>query len=506
MSADLFAAFGETEQQKWSSNSASNTPQTPAQPSHSLVLPVSQSEVNDEDDDFGDFEGENPWSEAFGQESLEMRLPSTSHPVQHQRSVKEDTPQAVGSNVLFDADEPPEPEQEDDEDDFGDFEDSKPISPPVKPPTKVSQYRAPQTSSNDLDLLGLDEALPTPSQSAPPKPKSKSAKSTPKPSVQTSRPPPPRSPQIISSSTETWDDFSTTTPASPTKPPAQSQSFPFTIPPTLLSSMHLPPPSPSPLPPSNIPPPSILLPLFPPLFTQLSTALTPLLSLPTPTRTAHLLSSPVLHLLQSHFSLLRVLSHIIAARKLRWRRDKRLAQSMAIGPSVSGRSGGMKLAGVDKGEQGREEVEVREAVRAYKAHVGGLRSVVGAVNAAINPAPTGQKGKEVGTWGDLGELIGGEEGVGRGKEADGAGKERKRVLPAVPDIGEAMPVRTGTRGEGAVVSTAGCGLCGMKREERVQKVDGVVEDSFGEWWIEGTNMHTECWRFWEGFKGMLNQK
>ncbi|KAF2224268.1 hypothetical protein BDZ85DRAFT_260657 [Elsinoe ampelina] len=506
MSADLFEAFGETEQQKWGSNSSTTTPQTPVQ--HQGWQAAQQAPVSaDEEDDFGDFEGTNPWNEDYGSSAAQTQERSALNTIdESQWTSKPADLVAKDSDVLFDADEPDQTDTFNDED-FGDFESSGvTAATPAKTSVASGQSKAQSTALvDDLDLLSLNEAPPT-----PPKPKASKPTITSsipptrvvkKPMVQTKKPPPPKSP-ALPSATESWDDFTVTTPASPALTSDDTSSLSI---PNLLPSMRLPPPSPSPLPPANIPPPSVLLPLFPPILTQIATILSSLLALSPNERQSHLLTTELHLLLSAHISLLQTIAHVIAARKLRWRRDKRLAQSMSIGPSVSGRSGGMKLTGLDKGEQGREEVEVREVVRAFKAHVGVVRGVVGQVNAAMNPAAVKEE-KKPGGMGDLAELMSFGDGRDSKRDKTSAVEQRRRVLPSVPDIVDAMPVRTALRGEGAVVSTQPCGLCGMKREERVQKVDEGVEDSFGEWWIEGTNLHTGCWRFWEGFKDKLGQR
>ena len=119
----------------------------------------------------------------------------------------------------------------------------------------------------------------------------------------------------------------------------------------------------------------------------------------------------------------------------------------------------MKLAGVDKAENAREERDVEDAVRAWRGILGRVRS---AVKAARN----------VGT---------------------------------VPEVKETYVVRTATEREGAVTAPKACILCGLKRNERVQSVDtGEVNDNFGEWWVEHWG-HVGCARFWgtyeEGVRG-----
>lgn len=48
---------------------------------------------------------------------------------------------------------------------------------------------------------------------------------------------------------------------------------------------------------------------------------------------------------------------------------------------------------------------------------------------------------------------------------------------------------------GALKAPKPCIICGLKRDERVQKVDFQVEDSFGEFWTEFWG-HTSCRNFW----------
>lgn len=128
----------------------------------------------------------------------------------------------------------------------------------------------------------------------------------------------------------------------------------------------------------------------------------------------------------------------------------------------------MKLAGVDKAEVAKEDREVLDVVRSWKAQVGKLRSAVAGANAAAH---------------------------------DGKGK-----LPAVPEIGETMPIKMLKPAEGGLTAAHACALCGLKREERVAKVDESVEDSFGEWWVEGMSMHTSCRNLWDEQKKSLRSR
>lgn len=123
----------------------------------------------------------------------------------------------------------------------------------------------------------------------------------------------------------------------------------------------------------------------------------------------------------------------------------------------------MKLAGLDSNEARREEAEVEDVLKIWREQVGRLRTAVTAA----------------------------------------AGASASGGLPVVPEMASTMPIRVAKQAEGGVVSTGSCALCGLKREERVVKVDVGVEDSFGEWWVEGTNMHVACWTFWGVHKDRL---
>ena len=75
----------------------------------------------------------------------------------------------------------------------------------------------------------------------------------------------------------------------------------------------------------------------------------------------------------------------------------------------------------------------------------------------------------------------------------------------LPEIADSLPVRVAKGAEGALTAPKPCLLCGLKREERVEKVDVNVEDSFGEWWT-GHWGHHDCQRFWEEHEGSLEQR
>ena len=158
----------------------------------------------------------------------------------------------------------------------------------------------------------------------------------------------------------------------------------------------------------------------------------------------------------------RAMSRILNGRKLRWKRDSFLSQSMRIGQA--GKQGGMKLTSIDKTESRREDQEAAELQQAWKQQAGLLRAVVSAANAN-----------------------------------DSTGSTR------VPEILANAPVRVAKTDEGAVTAPKACFLCGLRRDERVLRVDFEVEDSFGEWWVEHWG-HVDCVGFWNQFKDLLPQK
>ena len=206
-------------------------------------------------------------------------------------------------------------------------------------------------------------------------------------------------------------------------------------------------------PPSNVPPPSVLLSL---IVNLLQSLLDDVRNNVTPYYTFSNLHEAFdqwrIDHLRAALSTVSVAARIVAGRKLRWKRDSLLSQSMKIGPA--GKSTGMKLTGVDKAESRREDQEAAEALNVWRRHVGPVRSTVSKVNAHLP-----------GT--DL----------------------------AIPEISEHMPIRVVKSSEGAVSAPKCCFLCGIKRDERVAKVDVNVEDSFGEYWTEHWG-HVECVAFW----------
>jgi hypothetical protein len=376
---------------------------------------------------------------------------------------------AKDPNVLFDAEKLSEGGE--DEDDFGDFEDFQGESVASAGPGRQAREEKKPVSQPPpmpaIDLLGLDE--PPPSASIHPSGPARQAQKDPvKPSSNNTA---FSQPLPTPADDDDWDDFEL--PPTSETPPA-STSKPTTLPSSTRSSISKPTaPKETLLPPTNIPPPSLLLSLFPPLLTTAqSTLLNPLSKLD-PKQRQQLISHPATHtFLQKFLRQAVVLAHIIAGRRLRWKRDQFLAQGMRIG-AASGARGGMKLAGVDKGETAKEDREVLDAVAAWKGQVGKLRTAVASLNALPANWLPGSSAKK---------------------------------LPPVPEISEQLPVKTLKPLEGGVTAPQACALCGLKREERIVKVDEEVEDSFGEWWVEGMGMHVVCREFWEEEKGRLRSR
>ena len=209
-------------------------------------------------------------------------------------------------------------------------------------------------------------------------------------------------------------------------------------------------------PPMNVPPPSILIAFITTFFQSLPELMKELVDSATETNSNRVIK------LQNTAAMIRASAHIIAGRKQRWKRDTMLAQGMRIGPA--GNNAAMKLTSVDKSEIVREDHQVAEALEVWRQQRGKLRSSVAKANTQVQGL-------------DL----------------------------MLPDLAETMPIRQGKEGEGALTAPKPCFLCGIKRDERVAKLDVFVEDSFGEWWREYWG-HTECVIFWDECKQKLLQR
>ncbi|KIV89395.1 hypothetical protein PV10_08959 [Exophiala mesophila] len=149
----------------------------------------------------------------------------------------------------------------------------------------------------------------------------------------------------------------------------------------------------------------------------------------------------------------RVANRIIAGRTHRWKRDTILAQNMRIGQA--GKSGGMKLATVNKGESVREQREVAELTSQWSKYTHEFQSVIAQAHKSanrlkLNAAPTLH-------------VI--------------SGQDRSKQ----------------------------CALCGLKRSERITDVDVDMQDLFDEFWIEHWG-HQDCSEIWYTYKHVLDQR
>lgn len=217
-------------------------------------------------------------------------------------------------------------------------------------------------------------------------------------------------------------------------------------------------------PPSNVPPPSVLLTLFPQLFDlPQSTLFKGVVNQPFSLKNRILSDPKTVDFLRGYLLIAMVAARVVAGRKLRWKRDTILSQAMKIGPAAAGGKGGMKLTGVDKAEVTREDREAAEVVRVWKDQIGRLRSAIAVANTSI--------------------------------------KDASRHL-AIPEITEVMSVKSQP---GGLTAPKPCVVCGLKREERISKVDIQVEDSFGEWWVEYWG-HRACKNLWEKHESDLKHR
>lgn len=193
--------------------------------------------------------------------------------------------------------------------------------------------------------------------------------------------------------------------------------------------------------PTNIPPPAVLLNLIPKVLSSLASNLTK----GSPTETG-------LQVLEVY----KVCARSIAGRSLRWKRDTILAQSMRMG--AAGRSGGMKLTVLDRGETRKEDQEVEEVLS---------------------------------TWSRLSLKL---------NSAMSKAKVQKPPLSLSANI----VVRT-AMGSDIISSTHPCPVCGLKRNERINGIDVNVLDTFGEFWVEYWG-HKDCHDFWYQYNNLLDQR
>ncbi|KAM3070261.1 hypothetical protein ACMFMG_010097 [Clarireedia jacksonii] len=417
---------------------------------------------------------------------------------------------SFGGEILFDADNVSQ--EPDDDDDFGDFESvASPAAEALPPPSQsVNDFFGSTTLNSQPvkrppNLLPRSPSLtsPIPYPQAPKSPSFQERNPFPKVGLATNqvkqiaatkdqdkpnspspvtawpnyddKPPKPApyfdSPAIVEDIDDDWGDFSDLPAESPAVDPVIPISgikgiaidawswdeIDHTTGRTTTELQQTPPPT-------NIPPPSILLALFPQLFDLPQSPLFKAVANQPFTLKNRIMSDPsTVKFLRAYLLIAAVAAHILAGRKLRWKRDTHLSQGMKIGPAAAGGKSGMKLAGIDRAEIAREDREATEMVRVWKEQLGRLRSAVAAANTSLKDSNT--------------HLV-------------------------IPEIGDAMVVR---RQEGALTAPKACVVCGLKREERVGKVDVQVEDSFGEWWVEHWG-HRLCRNWWQEHEAKLKFK
>ncbi|KAH7267117.1 uncharacterized protein BKA55DRAFT_533904 [Fusarium redolens] len=413
-------------------------------------------------------------------------------------------------SILFDAEDfelqVAEGEDDDDDDDeFGDFESVPPPAATKMAPAVIAPGPTPAPPS--MDLLSLDEPAPAPLQTTKKPPPTKLLGSLAFGATATNYPQAPKSPSFqdrnpfpelaIKTPTseepkpvkkpkeetpttawpsfespkdtnlaktkyqddewDAWDDFTATdnkkTDTSTAKSPeGWGWDAVDNVQPSHKESEDDAPP------PINVPPPSVILSVFPDLLNSGTAFFKPMSGHSTSIKQRILSDPKATEFLRGYILLATTAARVIAGRKQRWHRDKILAKSMSI--SAAG-SKGMKLAGVDKTQAAREDREAADVVAVWRQQVGRLRSAVAAA-----------------------------------KSVD------KNLSLQVPEISENMQVHTAK-----MVPTApkACIICGLKRDERVAKVDYEVEDSFGEWWLDHWG-HKACKNFWIEHEQKLRQR
>ncbi|KAF7879275.1 hypothetical protein EAF04_000472 [Stromatinia cepivora] len=404
-----------------------------------------------------------------------------------------------GGEILFDADQ-----EADEDDEFGDFESVTPSASQTPPPRPLDDFFNSMTIDTEPlkkppDVMtkspNLSTSLPYPQapkspsfQQRNPFPKVALATQQVKRITKTKIEDKPRSaspltawpsydekvpkaapfvdspaiPSIVQGIDDDWGDFSDLPTESPaitsTKPNSGVAADAWDW--DAVDKVTDPTPAePSLPPPTNIPPPSVLLTLFPRLFDLPQSSLFKAVANQPFSLKNRIMSDPsTISFLRAYLLIATVAAHIIAGRKFRWKRDTHLSQGMSIGPA--GGKGGMKLTGVDKAEIAREDREAAETIRVWQEQLGRLRSAVAVANTSL--------------------------------------KDVSKHL-AIPEIGDTMHVKNQ---EGGLTAPKACVICGLKREERVTKVDVKVEDSFGEWWIEHWG-HRLCRNFWQEHEGKL---
>lgn len=457
MSADLLAAFGTPADSN--NNSHADNKASQLEPGDSF-----------DDDEFDSFVGPEP-TETAQQDFHVTASKPTAHNWSGQNASYLDTskedlwlPSEPGGEVLFDAslEEPVA-----DEDDWGEFEGAQntasnqlldldsgnqaSVAPVAKAKPTASKAPAP------FDLLSLDDSLPL-KQAPVPKHDARKLPSLATPQAKVSRgvparrappkapPPPPPEDDFFGE----WDDFKDgheeskpkATEVTASKPLKQSNT-------NILNESKRSSISEANVRPTNIPPPSVILQVFPSVLESFREQVN---------QRKRKSGAPTQDLVTSLVSTLKATSRVISGRSQRWKRDTRLSQSMKIGPAGSGKTSGMKLSSVSKGENIKEEQEVVTVIECWRNHTASFNSFI---------------------------------------QSSGG-----RPIPVVADKSR---VDTASPEDGALKASHACALCGLKRDERLPKVDEDVQDSFGDWWTEHWG-HTDCKRFWEENSKHLSQR
>ncbi|KAJ5551502.1 hypothetical protein N7535_000552 [Penicillium sp. DV-2018c] len=213
--------------------------------------------------------------------------------------------------------------------------------------------------------------------------------------------------------------------------------------------------------PTNIPPPSVLLELFLDVFGKLQKEAASAKSRLRSPGSISSCSNDVSSTASKIQNALQSAARVIAGRRLRWKRDTILSQSMRIGPARSGKTGGMKLNSVNKQENIKEEQDAIDVLSTWRERAAVFNAVLQAAG--------------------------------------------QRPIPPIQDP-SALKVVTARADQGAIKASHPCALCSLKRDERVLRVDeDNVQDSFGEWWTEHWG-HTACREYWETNRSLLGQR
>ncbi|EAW11500.1 uncharacterized protein ACLA_091980 [Aspergillus clavatus NRRL 1] len=460
MSADLFAEFGH--QGSPSNPPAGSHQQHPRFQTNSLIP------------DLDGFEeatsASSPQNDLNNQQFLSHNSQSWTSPGHSAFALSNTSSQFQGyeedSNVLFDA--TLESVSDNESEDWGDFETAETMTGQRQSQAYAERSTKPQgaqrspglaTPINLMDTLSIEDAKP------PIPGRSTVTRRTNEPVSKTriSSPTPLSSTPAHEESFEEWGEFIDGPVEEPISAGVSNASANKAAPDRTTNpteSVRVPLPSPTAqkeraseaqIRPTNIPPPSVLLELFPRLFEQLRQEATTARRNPQQKDTVENVASLV-------FCTLKAAARVVAGRTLRWKRDSILSQSMRIGPARAGKTGGMKLSTVNRNESIKEQQETIDVLNTWRDHTALFSSVIQA-----------------------------------------SGRRPIQV------ISENARVTTATSAQGAIKAAHACALCGLKREERLHKVDENVEDSFGEWWVEHWG-HTECKEFWERNMKLLAQR